>query len=93
MNSGTALAAAGSIVTTVMGMFQGAPTDVQIIRGLIEDQTAQIESMIDNQTEILLNALEEVKKNQKDLAKWSVRQILLDNYHQGSCQSENDCFL
>ena len=55
---------------------------MDIIGGLIEKQTEQIASMLEDQTTILLKALSQLSEEQRKLAKITVRQILVDNYQQ-----------
>ena len=79
---GTAIAALAGIASSIIGLFGGGQSDVDIIGGLIEKQTEQIASMLEDQTTILLKALSQLSEEQRKLAKITVRQILVDNYQQ-----------
>ena len=77
---GTAIAALGGVVTSILGLFGSSPSDAEVIGGLIEEQTAHIEDLIENQTEILLKSLEKLAENQAKLAENIVKEILTENY-------------
>lgn len=79
---GTAIAAIGGAVTSILGLFGSSPSDAEIIGGLIEEQTAHIEDLIEGQTEILLKSLEKLAENQAKLAENIVKEILTENYFQ-----------
>ena len=77
-----AVAALGGIATTILGFFGGAPSDAEVMGGLIEKQTKQIEGLMEKQTQILLNGIEQLSKEQAKLANNIVREIFIENYNQ-----------
>ena len=79
---GTAVAALGGIVTTILGLFGSAPSDVDILSGLIKKQTEHIENLIEEQTEILLEAIEKLGEQQVKLAEGVVKELFTENYRQ-----------
>ena len=80
---GTALAAVAGIAATIVGLFApSGPSDVEIIGGMIEDQTEQIAFMLEDQTKILMKAINQLSEQNRELAEYTVTEILKDNYYQ-----------
>ena len=79
---GTAVAALAGIASAILGAFQDTPSDLEIITGLIEDQTTKIENMIEEQTKVLLFSIEKLAEQNEALAKFVVNQFLVESYYQ-----------
>ena len=79
---GTAIAALAGIAAALISAFGSGPSDVEIISGLIEQQTEQIANMLETQTKILLDSIRLLGKQQVQLSDHVVKTILEDNYYQ-----------
>ena len=66
---GQAVAAVLGVVNTILDMFgAGGPSPMEQMTKLINDQTKEIRGMIEDQTEVLLNALQKLSQQQARLA-------------------------